>query len=184
MKIEKTSILEMNRLSPEEYHSSPKVPLIVVLDDVRSLHNVGSVFRTADAFRLEEIYLCGITGRPPHPLIHKTALGAEDVVPWSFFPSVSEALERLRSTGRQIFALEQTHQSVLLGEQPPIDSRGVALVVGNEVHGVSNAALDLVDCCIEIPQYGTKHSLNVSVATGIAIYQIISPAISSGKFAE
>ena len=175
MSIEKTSILEMNRLTTEEYHSAPKVPLTILLDNVRSMHNVGSIFRTADAFRLEELLLVGITGCPPHPLIHKTAIGAEEAVPWRHLDSAIEFLEQCRAAGRTILALEQTHQSIPLGNQPALDDRGAVLIVGNEVHGISDEVIQYADYCLEIPQYGTKHSLNVSVATGIAIYDLCTP---------
>ena len=123
MSIEKTSILEMQRLTTEEYHTAPKVPLTILLDNVRSMHNVGSIFRTADAFRLEELILVGITGCPPHPLIHKTAIGAEEAVPWRHLGSAIELLEHYRQEGRTILALEQTHQSITLGNQPPLATR-------------------------------------------------------------
>jgi rRNA methylases len=172
MPIEKTSILEMHRLSTEEYRTSPKVPLSILLDNVRSLHNVGAIFRTADAFLIEELILVGITGSPPHPLIHKTAIGAEEAVPWRHLDTAAELLEQYRWEHRTILALEQTHQSISLGMQPPLNSHGAVLIVGNEVHGISEETLQYADYCLEIPQYGTKHSLNVSIATGIAIYDI------------
>lgn len=175
MPVKKTSILEMQRLSTEEYHAATKVPLTILLDNVRSLHNVGSIFRTADTFRLEELILVGITGTPPHPLIHKTAIGAETAVPWRHIDSALELLELYKREGRTILALEQTHQSIPLGMQPALSDPGAILIVGNEVHGISDELLQYADQCLEIPQYGTKHSLNVSVATGIAIYDICTP---------
>ena len=177
MPIEKTSILEMQRLTTEEYHTASKVPLTILLDNVRSMHNVGSIFRTADAFRLEELLLVGITGCPPHPLLHKTAIGAEEAVPWRHLDSAIEALEQYRQEGRTILALEQTHQSITLSSQPALDNRGAVLIVGNEVHGVSDEVIQYADYCLEIPQYGTKHSLNVSVAGGIAIWQMVAPLL-------
>ena len=159
----KLKIEEMQRLDVEQFRSEEKVPLTLVLDNVRSLNNVGSLFRTADAFRLEGLILCGITGLPPHPMIHKTALGAE-----------LSAVERLRGKGYKIWALEQATDSLCPEESPLTPPERVALVVGNEVHGVADEVIACVDRCIEIPQYGTKHSLNVSVSAGIAIYSIVA----------
>jgi tRNA G18 (ribose-2'-O)-methylase SpoU len=169
--MQKLRTIEMKRLTVDEYRQAPKLPLVVVLDDVRSMHNVGSVFRTADTFRLEGVRLCGITGRPPHAEIHKTALGAEDSVEWSYWPSALEAVERLHSEGYTVMALEQAHGSTALQCFRPVAGHRYALVVGNEVKGVGQAVVDACDGCLEIPQLGTKHSLNVSVATGIAVYE-------------
>lgn len=171
----KLKITEMNRLEREAYASCMKTPVVVVLDNVRSMNNVGSVFRTADAFRLEGLMLCGITARPPHTDIHKTALGAEDIVPWRYFATTLEAIEILRAEGYEIYALEQTHESQSLEQFMPDTERRYALVIGNEVKGVEQAVVDRCDGCIEIPQFGTKHSLNVSVATGIALWSFVRP---------
>lgn len=165
----------MNRLTVEEFKASEKVPLIVVLDDVRSLYNVGSVFRTGDAFRIEAIYLCGITATPPHNEIHKTALGAEDSVDWRYFNTADEAVEELQRNGYFVYAVEQAEGSTKLQElaslQLPLPTTPFAIVLGNEVKGVHQSVVDLCDDCLEIPQYGTKHSMNVSVTAGIVIWE-------------
>ncbi len=166
----KLKITEMGRISPEEFKVAPKLPLTVVLDNVRSLHNVGSVFRTADAFRIERLVLCGITAVPPHPELHKTALGAEFTVDWQRVDNPVEAVENLRSAGYTVFAVEQAEGSVMLDRLQLDPSRKYAVVLGNEVKGVQQEAIDRCDGCIEIPQHGTKHSLNVSVAAGIVLW--------------
>ena len=168
----KLRTIEMKRLTAEEYREAEKVPLTVVLDDVRSMHNVGSVLRTADAFRLEAVLMCGITGTPPHAEIHKTALGAEDSVCWRYFPSATEAVSELKAEGVEVLAVEQTEGSTMLHQFRPDPSRRYAIVMGNEVKGVHQEVIDLCDGCLEIPQRGTKHSMNVSVAAGIVIYCI------------
>ena len=174
MKNRKLKITEMGRMNVEEFRASEKMPLIVVLDDVRSMYNVGSVFRTADAFRVEAIYLCGITAQPPHPEIHKTALGAEDTVAWHHFPTALDAVHALKQQGYTVFSVEQCEGSTLLStvncQQPTANSK-YALILGNEVKGVHQEVVDASDGCIEIPQYGTKHSLNVSVTAGIVIWK-------------
>ncbi|MBR3480977.1 MAG: RNA methyltransferase [Prevotella sp.] len=166
--------IEMKRLTIEEYREAEKVPLIVVLDDVRSMHNVGSVLRTADAFRLEAVWMCGITGTPPHAEIHKTALGAEDNVDWRYFENALEAVKKLKEEGVEVLAVEQAEGSTMLQDFKPNPSRRYALVLGNEVKGVHQEVIDLCDGCLEIPQRGTKHSMNVSVAAGIVIYHFVS----------
>jgi len=166
----KLSITEMDRLSVEEYKESNKTPLVVVLDHVRSLYNVGSVFRTADAFRLSGVCLCGITARPPHPEIHKTALGAEDSVDWKYFEKTEDCVVYLKQQGYQVLAIEQCEGSTLLNEMPQMEKGKFAIVLGNEVKGVQQSVVDLCDGCIEIPQFGTKHSMNVSVTAGIVIW--------------
>ena len=165
------------------FHSfaSEKMPLIVVLDDVRSMYNVGSVFRTADAFRVEAIYLCGITAQPPHPEIHKTALGAEDTVAWQHFPTALDAVNTLKQQGYTVFSIEQCEGSTQLNEldsqlsalnpKPSTVNSKFALILGNEVKGVHQEVVDASDGCIEIPQFGTKHSLNVSTTAGIVIWE-------------
>ena len=167
----KLRTIEMKRLSVEEYHEAEKTPLIVVLDDVRSMHNVGSVFRTADAFRLEAVYLCGITGCPPHAEIHKTALGAEDSVDWRYFKTALEAVEELKGSGVTVYSIEQAEGSTKLPQFTPEPGRRYAIVMGNEVKGVHQEVIDASDGCLEIPQFGTKHSMNVSVTAGIVIYK-------------
>lgn len=163
-------ITELNRISISEFRISDKTPLTIVLDNIRSLNNIGSVFRTADAFLIEKIILCGITATPPHPDIHKTALGAEDSVSWSYTNTTSEAIKKLKDEGYTICALEQVTGSIMLNELEVSRSRKYALILGNEVKGVAQDIVDISDICIEIPQYGTKHSLNVSIAAGIVIW--------------
>jgi len=160
----------MNRLTVEEFKEQTKTPLIVVLDNVRSLHNVGSVFRTADAFLVDTVYLCGITSTPPHAEIHKTALGAENTVTWKYYDETLDAVNDLKSKGYIVYAIEQAQGSTLLPVLELINSNKYAVVFGNEVKGVQQTVVDCSDGCIEIPQYGTKHSLNVSVTAGIIIY--------------
>ena len=184
----------MKRLSVEEFHEAKKMPLVVVLDDVRSLYNVGSVFRTSDAFRVEAIYLCGITATPDEVRtedgtlvrdctlkasqeIHKTALGAEESVAWRYFKTAAEAVAQLKEDGYKVLAVEQCHGSTMLGDfnpnlKPQTSNlkQKYAVVLGNEVKGVQQEVVDMCDGCLEIPQYGTKHSLNVSVTAGIVIW--------------
>lgn len=166
----KLKVTELNRISVEEFKEAEKLPLIVVLDNVRSQYNVGSVFRTSDAFRVECIYLCGISATPPHQEIHKTALGAEDTVNWEYFKDTKEAILKLKSDGYYIFSIEQVEGSVMLENLQLDASKKFAVVLGNEVKGVQQEVIDLSDGCIEIPQYGTKHSLNVSTTAGIIIW--------------
>ena len=174
MKNRKLKITEMGRMNVEEFKASEKMPLIIILDDVRSMYNVGSVFRTADAFRVEAIYLCGITAQPPHPEIHKTALGAEDTVAWQHFPTALEAVESLKQKGYIVFSIEQCEGSTMLSSlnsQLSTLNSQYALILGNEVKGVHQEVVDASDGCIEIPQFGTKHSLNVSTTAGIVIWE-------------
>ena len=172
----KLNVIEMNRLSVEEYKESKKLPLVVVLDHVRSLYNVGSVFRTSDAFRVSLVCLCGITARPPHPEIHKTALGAEDSVDWKYFERTEDCVAWLKEQGYTVLAIEQCEGSTILTDYSlPLreSQRGsIAIVLGNEVKGVQQQVVDMCDGCLEIPQYGTKHSLNVSVTAGIVIWEL------------
>ena len=147
------------------------MPLVVVLDNVRSLHNVGSVFRTSDAFRVEGICLCGITAVPPQPEIHKTALGAEDSVEWTYYKETIDAVNYLKTQGYTVLAIEQAQGSTLLDSFVPDVSKRYAVVLGNEVKGVQQEVVDSCDGCIEIPQFGTKHSLNVSVTAGIIVWE-------------
>lgn len=168
----KLSMQELNRLNVTDYHNVKKLPVIVVLDNVRSMENVGSFFRTADAFRIEAIYLCGITARPPHREIHKTALGADESVEWRYFETTEEACKQLKSDGYRIFAVEQVENSIKLDDfNTPGKS---AYIFGNEVDGVDDAVLPYCEQAIEIPQEGTKHSLNVSVSGGIVMFHIFN----------
>ena len=167
----KLQIEEMGRLDVEAFRAAEKTPLVVVLDNVRSLHNVGSVFRTADAFRLAGVVLCGITAVPPAPEIHKTALGAEDSVQWSYFADTLDALAAPRADGYGLLAVEQVEGSHTLSAFPVEQGRKYALVLGNEVKGVRQEVVDACDAAVEIPQYGTKHSLNVSVTAGIVMWE-------------
>ena len=168
----KLKITELNRISIEEFKEADKLPLVVVLDDIRSLHNIGSVFRTADAFRIECIYLCGITATPPHPEMHKTALGAEFTVDWKYVNNAVETVDNLRSEGYVVYSVEQAEGSIMLDELTLDRSKKYAVVMGNEVKGVQQEVIHHSDGCIEIPQYGTKHSLNVSVTAGIVIWDL------------
>lgn len=166
----KLKVTELNRMDVEQFRVSEKTPLAIILDDVRSMYNVGSVFRTADAFRAELICLCGITACPPHAEIHKTALGAEDSVVWKHYGSAVEAVSALKAEGFEVYALEQVEGSILLNDFVPCKDKKYAVILGNEVKGVSQDAVDMCDGALEIPQFGTKHSLNVSVSGGIAIW--------------
>ncbi len=171
----KLKVTEMNRLTVEEFRNSEKLPVAVVLDNVRSLYNVGSVFRTCDAFRVCEVLLCGITACPPNQEIHKTALGAESSVRWQHFASTDDAVAYLRNEGYKLLAVEQCHDSIMLqdvGERLSAGSR-YALILGNEVMGVQQSIVDQCDACVEIPQFGTKHSLNVSVTAGIVLWEML-----------
>ena len=168
--MKKLRTIEMQRLTVEQFREAEKLPLVVVLDDVRSMHNVGSVFRTGDAFRIERVYLCGITSTPPSTEIHKTALGAEDSVSWSYCGNALEAVEALKADGYEILSVEQAHGSTMLQDFMPLSGKKYAVVLGNEVKGVHQEVVDASDGCLEIPQFGTKHSLNVSVAAGIIIW--------------
>lgn len=166
---------EMGRMSVEEFRASEKLPLTVVLDNVRSLNNIGSVFRTSDAFRVEHIALCGITATPPHREIHKTALGAEDSVAWSYHEDTAECVKGLKERGYKIYAVEQVNDSIKIGisnKELAIEGHPIAIVMGNEIEGVQESLLPLCDGSLEIPQYGTKHSLNVSCAAAIVIWEM------------
>lgn len=175
----KLKITELNRLTTEEFKSREKTPLIVVLDNVRSLHNVGSVFRTSDAYLVEAVYLCGITSTPPHAEIHKSALGAENSVEWKYFEETAEAINELKAKGFEVLAIEQAEGSTMLNALEINPAKKYAVVLGNEVKGVQQTVVDACDGCIEIPQYGTKHSLNVSVTAGIIIWEFASKLFKS-----
>lgn len=172
MQMRKLKVTEMGRLSVEEYHAAEKTQLVVVLDHVRSLYNVGSVLRTADAFRLAGVCLCGITAVPPHPEIHKTALGAEDSVDWRYFKDTLDAVKWLKQAGYEVLAVEQCEGSTMLNNFQLEHGKRYAIVLGNEVKGVQQAVVDECNGCLEIPQYGTKHSMNVSVTAGIVIWEL------------
>lgn len=174
MEHRKLKITELNRISAEEFKKADKLPLVVILDNVRSLHNIGSVFRTSDAFRVECIYLCGITATPPHPEMHKTALGAEFTVDWKYVNNAVEAVDNLRREGYIVFSVEQAENSIMLEDMRLEQGKRYAVVLGNEVKGVQQEVIDHSDGCIEIPQYGTKHSLNVSITAGIVMWQLFS----------
>lgn len=170
---------ELQRPNSVALSELPKTPLVLVLDNVRSLLNIGSIFRTADSFRLESVFLCGITGKPPHREIQKTALGATDTVPWKYFSHSMDAMLELESLGYQIWALEQTIPSTSVFEFKPEQDQKYAVVLGNEVHGVDEKLFPMLKGCIEIPQSGAKHSLNISVSAGILAFRFFQ---ISGKF--
>jgi len=169
----KLSMEELNRKSVEAFREADKMPVIVVLENIRSAYNVGSVFRTADAFLLQGIYICGYTARPPHKEIKKTALGSEEVVNWAHFANASEAIERLREEGYKVFAVEQVKGSIALQEFNRQKDDKTALVFGNEVTGVEQSTIHLCDGSIEIPQAGTKHSLNIATAAGVVLWEMV-----------
>ena len=163
---------ELIRLSVGEYKNTKKIPLIVVLDNVRSCNNIGSVFRTSDALLIEKVYLCGITAVPPNTEIHKTALDAEKSVEWSYFEKTEDAVAELKNNGYRVFAIEQVENSISLTDFKPASSEKLAIIFGNEVKGVQQKVVNLCHGCIEIPQYGTKHSFNISVCAGIVLWDL------------
>lgn len=183
-KLRKLNIYELNRKSIDEYRKSPKLQVIVVLDNLRSLNNIGSIFRTCDALNVESVFLCGISATPPHPEIHKTALGAEDSVSWIYFDKTTDALKQLKEKGYEIFALEQTENSLNLQYFDPKANIKYAFVFGNELKGVTQEALDFCDSSLEIPQFGTKHSFNVSITAGIVIWDFFSKLNTKKKVLE
>ena len=162
---------EIIRLTPEEFKETPKIPLIVILDNVRSLHNVGSIFRTSDAYCVEKVILCGITATPPNTEIHKSALGAEFSVDWAYYKETTEAVNELKQAGYTMLAIEQAHDSINMDTFKAEKGNKYAVILGNEVKGVQQSVIDLSDDCLELPQFGTKHSLNVSVTAGIVIWE-------------
>jgi len=172
--LKKLKLDELNRVGIEEYKEQQKLPVVVVLDNVRSMHNVGSVFRTADGFSVAKLILCGITAQPPHREIEKTALGATQSVDWKHYPDTLTAVADLRSQGYQIIAIEQASGSVMLNEFTPLDERKYALIFGNEVNGVSDEVMAVIDACIEIPQFGTKHSFNIVISAGIVLWDFFA----------
>jgi len=168
---------ELNRLTPEEFTKIEKIPCVVVLDNVRSLNNIGSVFRTCDAFLVEEIFLCGITATPPHRDIHKTALGATETVKWQYFEDTLLAVESVKTKGYKIFAIEQVDDSISLADFEDLPHENIALVFGHEINGVSENIVKIADGSIEIPQQGTKHSLNISVCAGIVLWEVFKKSL-------
>lgn len=170
---------ELDRKNIEEFKESDKMPIIVILDDVRSLNNIGSVFRTSDAFLIEKIYLCGITAKPPHKEIHKTALGATDTVDWEYAEDVVTVVEKLKEDGVVVQAIEQVEYSVMLHQFVVEQNKKYALIFGNEVKGVSQRAIDLCDGVIEIPQLGTKHSLNIAVSAGVVMWDLFQQMLGA-----
>jgi tRNA G18 (ribose-2'-O)-methylase SpoU len=163
---------ELNRLTPEAYKQAAKLPLVVVLDNIRSCNNIGSVFRTSDALLIEKVYLCGITATPPNAEIHKTALDAEKSVEWEYFEKTEDAVIELQNKGYKVYAIEQVENSISLPDYLPADGEKVAVVFGNEVKGVQQKVVNICNGSIEIPQFGTKHSFNVSVSAGIVLWEI------------
>ncbi len=172
--MKKKTIWDMNRLTPGEFRDAPKIPLVVVLDNVRSLNNIGSIFRTCDAFAVHSIVLCGISQTPPSPEIHKTALGAEDTVDWSYYPDTMTAVDHLHSAGYTVCCLEQVNGSRMLNDFVPDPEAKYAFIAGHEVDGVAQQVVDACDLCLEIPQLGTKHSLNVAVSSAITIWHFFN----------
>ncbi|HVW97700.1 MAG TPA: RNA methyltransferase [Mucilaginibacter sp.] len=168
--MKKLKLDELNRASVAEFKAMEKFPVVVVLDNVRSMHNVGSVFRTADGFAVEQVCLCGITARPPHREIEKTALGATQSVAWEYFETTLAAVDHLRNEGYFIIAIEQAENSVMLNEFTPQKGVKYALIFGNEVNGVGDEVMQKIDACIEIPQFGTKHSFNIVISAGIVLW--------------
>lgn len=165
---------ELGRISVEEFKQTSKTPILVVLDNIRSLNNVGSVFRTSDAFLIEKIYLCGITATPPNKEIHKTALGATESVAWEYVENTIELVERLKSENVKVLSIEQAENSTMLDTFTPEDNQKYAVVFGNEVKGVQQEVVSISDTCIEIPQLGTKHSLNISVSCGVVLWDLFT----------
>lgn len=165
---------ELGRVGIEDFKNQEKLPLVVILDNVRSMHNIGSIFRTSDGFAIEKIYLCGITAQPPHREIEKTALGATQSIEWIYFEDVCEAINRLKTEGYTIIAIEQAENSTMLNNYQPDKSQKFALIFGNEVNGVSDEAMNKIDTCIEIPQFGTKHSFNIVVSAGIVLWDFFA----------
>lgn len=170
----KLKLDELNRASIEEFREQEKLPVIVVLDNVRSMHNIGSIFRTSDGFAAAAVYLCGITAQPPHREIEKTALGATQSVEWEFFANTLDAIAKLRENGYKVIAIEQADNSIMLNEFTPSATEKYALIFGNEVNGVSDEVMQIIDTCIEIPQFGTKHSFNIVVSAGIVLWDFFA----------
>ena len=174
MKNRKLKLQELGRISVDEYKASEKTPIIIVLDNIRSLNNIGSVFRSSDAFRIEKIYLCGITAQPPHRDIHKTALGSTESVAWEHVEDTVKLVEKLKSENVITLSIEQAEDSLKLDEFTPIKDQKYAIIMGNEVDGVQQSVINASDQVLEIPQIGTKHSLNISVCTGVVVWDLFS----------
>lgn len=175
----KLKLDELNRASVEEFKNQQKLPIAVVLDNVRSMHNVGSIFRTCDGFAVEQVCLCGITGQPPHREIEKTALGATQSINWTYYAEPLRAVEQLRKDGYKIIAVEQAEKSVMLNQFETAENERYALIFGNEVNGVSDEVMAAIDACIEIPQFGTKHSFNIVVSAGIVLWDFFTKLVHS-----
>jgi 23S rRNA (guanosine2251-2'-O)-methyltransferase len=173
----KLKLDELNRASVAEFKAGEKLPVVVVLDNVRSMHNIGSIFRTADGFAVEKICLCGITAQPPHREIEKTALGATQSISWAYYAEPLEAIKQLREEGYRIIAVEQAERSIMLQNFNITEGEKYALIFGNEVNGVSDEVMNAIDACIEIPQFGTKHSFNIVVSAGIVLWDLFSKMI-------
>ncbi|RYY33989.1 MAG: TrmH family RNA methyltransferase [Sphingobacteriaceae bacterium] len=170
----KLKLDELNRATVDEFKEQNKLPVTVVLDNIRSMHNIGSVFRTADGFAVEQLMLCGISAQPPHREIEKTALGATQSINWKYFSDTTDAVTELRAAGYKIIAIEQAESSVMLDTFTPAPGEKYALIFGNEVNGVSDEVMQTIDTCIEIPQFGTKHSFNIVVSAGIVLWDFFS----------
>lgn len=170
----KLKLDDLNRVDINTFKQQKKLPVTVVLDNVRSMHNIGSIFRTSDGFAVEHIVLCGITAQPPHREIEKTALGATQSISWTYFSTIKEALDKLQGNGYQIIAVEQAENSISLNQFQPQNEKNYALIFGNEVNGVSDEAMQMIDSCIEIPQFGTKHSFNIVVSAGIVLWDFFA----------
>lgn len=175
----KLKLDELNRASVEEFKTQQKLPIAVVLDNVRSMHNVGSIFRTCDGFAVEQVCLCGITGQPPHREIEKTALGATQAISWTYYAEALQAVEQLRKDGYKIIAIEQAENSIMLNQFKASENEKYALIFGNEVNGVSDEVMKVIDACIEIPQFGTKHSFNIVVSAGIVLWDFFTKLIDN-----
>jgi len=165
---------ELGRIGIDDFKKQEKLPLVVILDNVRSMHNIGSIFRTSDGFAIEKIYLCGITAQPPHREIEKTALGATQSIEWAYSADICDTINELKSDGYTIIAIEQAENSTMLNNYDPDNSMKYALIFGNEVNGVSDQAMNLIDTCLEIPQFGTKHSFNIVVSAGIVLWDFFA----------
>jgi tRNA G18 (ribose-2'-O)-methylase SpoU len=174
LEMRKLKTEELGRVGIEEFKKQEKLPLVVILDNVRSMHNIGSIFRTSDGFSIEKIILCGITAQPPHREIEKTALGATQSIDWIYFKDITEAIHSLKKEAYQIIAIEQAENSTMLNDYIPNRTEKYALIFGNEVNGVSEEAMKLIDLCIEIPQFGTKHSFNIVVSAGIVLWDFFA----------
>lgn len=165
---------ELKRVGIEEFKQQEKLPVVLILDNVRSMHNIGSIFRTSDGFSIEKILLCGITARPPHREIEKTALGATNSIEWDYYENSCNAIKDLKGSGYEIIAIEQAENSIMLNDYTPVLTAKYALIFGNEINGVSDEAMKLIDLCLEIPQFGTKHSFNIVVSAGIVLWDFFA----------